>query len=51
MTAETETQNAAPSDDQRSYRPVVEHALIDYGYSPDLARTIVDRLIAEGRET
>jgi hypothetical protein len=32
-----------------SVRPVVEHALTDYGYSPDTARTLVDRLIAEGR--
>lgn len=33
----------------RSVRPVIEHALTDYGYSPDTARTLVDRLIAEDR--
>ncbi|MFJ3084730.1 hypothetical protein ACIPJG_33965 [Streptomyces halstedii] len=31
-----------------SSRHVVEHALIDYGYSPETARLLVDRLIAEG---
>lgn len=32
-----------------SVRPVVEHALTDYGYSPETARTLIDRLIAEAR--
>lgn len=36
--------------EERSARQIVEHALIDYGYSPDVARALVDRLIAEGRE-
>jgi hypothetical protein len=38
--------DAAPD---HSARPVVEHALTDYGYSPDTARTLIDRLIAEDR--
>lgn len=33
----------------RSIRPVVEHALIDYGYSPETARIILDKLTAEAR--
>jgi hypothetical protein len=32
----------------RSIRPVIEHALTDYGYSPDTARALVDQLLAEG---
>ncbi|MDX3249008.1 hypothetical protein [Streptomyces sp. ME18-1-4] len=43
-----ETQRLAATED-RSIRPVIEHALTDYGYSPDTARTLIDRLIAEGR--
>ena len=39
----------AVTDQQRSVRPVIEHALTDYGYSPDTARELVDRLIAEAR--
>jgi hypothetical protein len=43
---DTEDREAAtPSN--RSVRPVVEHALTAYGYSPDTARTLIDRLIAE----
>ncbi|MEU8642304.1 hypothetical protein AB0C91_10340 [Streptomyces sp. NPDC048674] len=38
------------SASDRSARPVVEHALTDYGYSPDTARRLVDQLVAEGRE-
>ncbi|WP_432077779.1 hypothetical protein [Streptomyces sp. YPW6] len=38
----------APSELDMS-RAVIEHALIDYGYSPDTARFLVDRLIAEAR--
>lgn len=30
-------------------RAVIEHALAVYGYSPDTARFLVDRLIAEAR--
>ena len=42
--------NATPAEDQaRSVRPVIEHALTDYGYSPETARTLLDRLIVEGR--
>ncbi len=38
----------APTEDKaRSVRPVIEHALIDYGYSPDIAHALIDRLIAE----
>lgn len=40
--------NATPAEDQaRSVRPVIEHALTDYGYSPNVVRTLLDRLIAE----
>lgn len=31
----------------RPVRPVIEHALTDYGYSPETARVLLDRLIAE----
>jgi hypothetical protein len=40
------TDRPAPVPD-RPIRPVIEHALTDYGYSPDTARTLIDRLIAE----
>lgn len=30
-----------------SVRHVIEHALTDYGYSPDTVRTLLDQLIAE----
>lgn len=30
-----------------SIRPVIEHALIDYGYRPDTAAALIDQLIAE----
>jgi len=33
--------------ESRSVRPVIEHALTDYGYSPDTARTLIDQLLAE----
>lgn len=36
-----------PAPEDRSVRPVIEHALTDYGYSADTARTLIDRLIAE----
>jgi hypothetical protein len=49
MPITTETQRLATVPD-RSVRPVIEHALTDYGYSPDTARTLIDRLIAEGRD-
>lgn len=45
MTDQTAEQTAIPD---RSVRPVIEHALISYGYSPDTARTLIDRLITEG---
>lgn len=32
---------------ESSVRPVIEHALTAYGYSPDTARTLMDRLLAE----
>ena len=32
----------------RPVRPVIEHALTVYGYSPETARVLIDRLIAEG---
>ena len=38
----------APVPDS-SVRPVIEHALIGYGYTADAARTLLDRLIAEAR--
>ena len=37
----------ATDDQQRSVRPVIEHALTAYGYSPDAVRTLIDRLISE----
>lgn len=48
MTGQADTaEPQAAADQQRSVRPVIEHALTDYGYSPDAARTLIDRLIAE----
>ncbi|MCX5138351.1 hypothetical protein [Streptomyces sp. NBC_00338] len=38
----------APSPVDMS-RAVIEHALVDYGYSADTARFLIDRLIAEAR--
>ncbi len=35
------------STQDRSVRPVIEHALTAYGYSPDTARTLIDQLIRE----
>jgi len=32
----------------RSVRPVIEHALTDYGYSAETARELIDRLLSEG---
>jgi hypothetical protein len=32
----------------RSIRPVIEHALTDYGFSLDTARTLIDQRLAEG---
>lgn len=45
-------ENKDPESDRdavtpHSIRPVIEHALTDYGYSPDTARTLIDRLLAE----
>ena len=40
---------AEPTTEGRSTRPVIEHALTDYGYNPDTARILLDRLIAEAR--
>lgn len=45
MTTTAETR--ATTDEQRSVRPVIEHALTAYGYSPDTVRTLIDRLIRE----
>lgn len=39
--------NDQPDAPDRSARPVIEHALADYFGNPDVARTLVDRLIAE----
>ncbi|MFD6335077.1 hypothetical protein ACFWGI_36635 [Streptomyces niveus] len=33
----------------RSARPVVEHALIDYGYSPHVVQALLDQLADEAR--
>ena len=43
------TDQPEPQTDQPSIRPVIEHALTDYGYSPDTARALIDRLIADAR--
>lgn len=43
----TPAEPRATTDEQRSVRPVIEHALTAYGYSPDTARTLIDRLIRE----
>lgn len=37
----------AAADQQRSIRPVIEHALTDYFGNADTARTLIDRLIRE----
>jgi hypothetical protein len=34
---------------ERSVRPVIEHALIDNGYSPDTICILLDRLITDAR--
>jgi hypothetical protein len=48
MTEQPNRPNATPTEDQtRSVRPVIEHALTVYGYGPDIARALIDRLIAE----
>ncbi|MFJ6566619.1 hypothetical protein ACIQNU_04315 [Streptomyces sp. NPDC091292] len=46
-----ENQDPGPArrEAARSLRPVIEHALTAYGYSPETARTLVDRVITEGR--
>ncbi|MEX3101209.1 MULTISPECIES: hypothetical protein [unclassified Streptomyces] len=44
-----ETAADRPSAGIGSVRPVIEHALTAYGYSLDIARTLIDRLIAEAR--
>lgn len=50
MTEQSDHTHAITAEDTgRSVRPVIEHALTVYGYSPDVARTLIDRLIAEGR--
>lgn len=38
-----------PPTQERSVRPVIEHALTDYGYSPETAQALLDRLLAEDR--
>lgn len=41
--------NAPASAEQRSMRPVIEHALTVYfDGNAELARTLIDRLLAEG---
>ncbi len=47
MTQQPETQ--APETQGRSIRPVIEHALTNYGYSPETARILIDQLVAEAR--
>ncbi|MFD5631621.1 hypothetical protein [Streptomyces sp. NPDC127072] len=42
-------QTSAPLTEDPPTRTVVEHALIDYGYSPDTAKALLDRLAAEAR--
>ncbi|MEU5900627.1 hypothetical protein [Streptomyces venezuelae] len=49
--ATAESDSSARPESNRSARHVVEHALVDYGYRPEVARELVDQLIAEGRET
>lgn len=45
---DTEPRETTETED-RSVRPVIEHALVDYGYSAGTARTLIDRLTAEAR--
>lgn len=49
MTQQPTKTAEAPEAAGRSSRPVIEHALIAYGYSPETARILIDRLIAEAR--
>jgi hypothetical protein len=50
MTTQPETSAAEQSTaPDRSVRPVIEHALTAYGYQADTARTLIDRLITEGK--
>lgn len=46
MTDETDTVTGAPD---HSVRPLLEHALTEYGYSPDTVQTLLDRLTSEAR--
>lgn len=46
---EAEAAKPTPTTQDRSVRPVIEHALTDYGYSPETVRTLLDRLTAEAR--
>lgn len=43
------TDEVSRQNDRLSVRPVIEHALTDYGYSPDTVQTLLDRLAAEAR--
>lgn len=44
----TPTPAKDPTED-RSVRPVIEHALTTYGYSPTTVQTLLDRLTSEAR--
>ena len=46
MTTQPNT-NQKPATPDTPVRPVIEHALTDYGYSPGTIRTLIDRLITE----
>ncbi|MET7688019.1 hypothetical protein ABZT06_08560 [Streptomyces sp. NPDC005483] len=46
--ASKENREAVPSNERRSVRPVIEHALtVYYDGNAELARTLIDRLLAE----
>ncbi|MFE1451942.1 hypothetical protein [Streptomyces olivaceoviridis] len=49
MTSTDQQLDDRPPSTERSIRPVVEHALTDYGYSAETTRILIARLITEGR--
>ncbi len=50
MTSQPDQPAEEPTAPDRSVRPVIEHALADYyDGNTELARTLIDRLIAEGK--
>lgn len=49
MTDQSATNHTKGPAEDRSVRPVIEHALTDYGYSPHAVQALIDRLADETR--